>query len=240
MEAGVDFAEGNHMHSRVPEMATGDSCKWMMKAALWAAVCAVLVASGTLYGVFTTTAQLRDDLMVLRTQRDQNTAALGALKDRVENDHQAAAGLFEMQKQLSDNVFSALAKGNEGKVASLDIAKSDYVAVDYSRVVASCERVESYLDGYRITFRLGNLTTADFAGGTLHMSFGSKYPKNESDYPTWHQKVRNLDVSFVEHLAPGSWTRIPVIITPVAANDLEYFQLSLTTDRLSLFPASGK
>jgi hypothetical protein len=95
----------------------------------------------------------------------------------------------------------------------------------YLIYLASCAKIEPYLEGHKVTIEIGNPYTVTLSNisGTLG------YGKNIMD--TLRQSV---PVSTTESIAAGSWTRLTVIVNPSTPEDLRAISLSLKASTVFL------
>lgn len=94
-------------------------------------------------------------------------------------------------------------------------------------LLASCDNVEPYLEGHRVTLSVGNpyaVDLGDVAGSLL-------YGETLLDA---FKKGQSVDVSLVEVLRSGSWTRFQVIVNPSKPSQLRSVALRLTFKTVSL------
>ena len=76
------------------------------------------------------------------------------------------------------------------------------------QMFSSCENVEPYLEGHKITFKIGNPHSFSFGGISGEVTYGKGYP-----YST-------TEISFAGVLVSGAWTTLTVIISPSKPEDL--------------------
>jgi hypothetical protein len=89
------------------------------------------------------------------------------------------------------------------------------------------ENVQPYVNGQKLTLRIGNPQSATFNGFELKLSWGKVDDPN-------YMKKRKTDKQTVD-LRPGTWTRFEVPIAPATADDVQAgVTMSMTTNSLSL------
>ena len=76
------------------------------------------------------------------------------------------------------------------------------------QMFASCENVEPYLEGHKITFKIGNPHSFSFGGISGELTYGKGYP-----YST-------TEILFAGVLVSGAWTTLTVTLSPSKPEDL--------------------
>jgi hypothetical protein len=61
-----------------------------------------------------------------------------------------------------------------------------------------------------------------------------KWPEPWEKWRIWERSLKRDEVPFTEHLLPGAWTKIELILTPAKPEDLGYIELELKTDQVTL------
>ena len=98
----------------------------------------------------------------------------------------------------------------------------DCDSTDYTEIVAegsslallvACQKIESYLEGYRITLRFGNPYTFGFDGISGELAHGIDLAASFKN---------RVPFSTTSSFASGTWTDLVVTINPVAAKDVRY------------------
>lgn len=92
--------------------------------------------------------------------------------------------------------------------------------------LAACEKIEPFLEGFRLTIALGNPYSISYTSISGELGYGETFTK------TYDQK---LAFSVPQQIASGSWNRITVVIPRAAAKDVRSIRLTieLTTAQLS-------
>jgi hypothetical protein len=87
------------------------------------------------------------------------------------------------------------------------------------QMFASCENVEPYLEGHKVTLKIGNPHSFSFGGISGELTYGKGYP-----YST-------TEISFAGVLVSGAWTTLTVTISPSKPEDLRtmFATISATT-----------
>src|SRR5436190_14517820 len=72
---------------------------------------------------------------------------------------------------------------------------------------------QPYLDGYKLALNIGNPTTAQFEGITLHVTWGPKDLKGETPEER-AASYKSTTVRVNEPLLPGKWNRVEINAVP--------------------------
>jgi hypothetical protein len=98
-------------------------------------------------------------------------------------------------------------------------------------VLVVLENMEPYLDGFKITFRLGNPTSASLSGVKGKISWGAAFDVNK---PT--ENIEPLSKQFDDPtvFAPGTWTNLTISIGPATAAQARQITIEPVFDQVSL------
>jgi hypothetical protein len=90
--------------------------------------------------------------------------------------------------------------------------------------LASCTKIEPYLEGHRVTISVGNPHFFNFSNVKGTHSYGKD----------WADAIeRNVEVSMTDSIRAGSWTTVTVIINPSKPEQLRYLGLELNAQSAS-------
>lgn len=148
--------------------------------------------------------------------------------------------LAALEKKVSDlegRIVQLSIRSTKYDAAELNISRDAYQRVDDSTgtsFLVRLVRAESYLNGYKITVAIGNITTATFNGCDLTVRWGTREPKGIDEWIAWRKTVRTKDEHVTEDLNPGRWNEVEMIILPAKADELSFLELSIRTSTLSL------
>lgn len=148
-----------------------------------------------------------------------------------------------LQQEVSDlrtSLFWVQLQQDQYRTINLDLSSPrKYQRIDASTgsfLVSVIEGVP-YLEGYKLRLNIGNPSYATYAGFTLKAKWGPKYDYSAysvASYAKWEESLREKEFSFTDHLRPGVWNWVEVILADTKANELGFFQLSLEADTVSL------
>lgn len=105
-----------------------------------------------------------------------------------------------------------------------------------TNVLVTFREVVPHADGSRVTLRVGNLTSADFAGGSMLVRYGKRAPTDATGeaYAEWFNALESRAIPFTTTLAAGSWTDVSLPMPGTKPDDLGYLALSVQLNRLLL------
>lgn len=118
-----------------------------------------------------------------------------------------------------------------------DLAKTPYGAFP-----VSIEDAKPYLDGFAVTFNVGNPLGASVTGATMEINYGPDFddligPKKNLDMEEWSRRAkreRKVSHTIVEALKEGRWSRVRVVLSPAEATDLGRIELKLNISGLAM------
>lgn len=118
-----------------------------------------------------------------------------------------------------------------GRGAFIDCNTANYVQTlptdGYLPFLVNCEKIEPYLEGFKITVNLGNPHSVRFTHVTGVIGHGEK------SWDAWDKK-NQVPLNATGEIAPSSWNHIQVTINPVAAKDVRSIWLEFSPDTASL------
>ena len=137
--------------------------------------------------------------------------------------------------------------------AVLDPTSKGYAFVDTGagRLLVSCDSAIQYLDGQKVTLRVGNPFNMSFNGFKLTVRFGPRppvYPASEgvtdssgSDFASWQSSyatrekaLKQQEIPFTESLPSGAWTKIDMVLSPSKPEEIGYIDLQMAIDQVAL------
>ena len=192
--------------------------------------------------------------VVLSLAASTTNAQTAPRKTSTPSQPKAASSATDDSSQTIKELESQI-KTLEGRIAAIQILldrkqdRSDTVNLDpssrgYQRVdsdtsyfLVSVKDASPYLDGYRLTLNIGNLADADFTNVVLTIKWAKAYDwgkfTNES-YNEWKQSIHSKDISLTDLLKGGTWNVVSVDLTPSAANEMGYLELSIKSPSVLL------
>jgi hypothetical protein len=181
-----------------------------------------------------------------------NSRLADYLKSREETNAKLIEHLKEEEKKR-DSQFKLLVETVFAKALGEQFTNVDPAGSGFSRIesnngsfMVSCKRVEPYLDGFKLVLEIGNPYLVTYSDFNLKCRYGPREPEGQKDATAeqsnefqknmdeWKKSLKIKELAFTEQLLPGTWTRVEAIITPAKAEDLGYFGVQMTTNKLML------
>lgn len=164
---------------------------------------------------------------------DGLTEKVGSLEQKVKELEAANEKLF----------FDKLAAELSGPQESLLFDPQDNKGYQAARapagsVLVVLEKLEPYLDGYTVSLRFGNPTTAEYSGVKGKVKWGRLYDsKKDQDF----NKLLEKEIDLKDDLKAGSWTIVKFNIAPAKPDEVRRLIIQPTFDHLKLrtLPSNG-
>jgi hypothetical protein len=135
------------------------------------------------------------------------------------------ADLERRVKNLESRI-SSLSTRVAPTFVEVDCATRKYAELQFGTgyliIPVLCHAIEPYLEGHRVTLKVGNPYSFDFKGVTGSLYYGKTL------LDAFEKKV---ELSTTETLRSGAWTMLTVIVNPSKAEDMRslYVELSVST-----------
>jgi hypothetical protein len=102
-----------------------------------------------------------------------------------------------------------------------------------------------HLNGHKIIFDIGNLNNGTYNGFKINVRWGKRYTMGElldkypelnysNVYEKWYNDLYEREFSLMNDLLPGSWNNIELNLTPSKPDELDYVEIKLQTNVISL------
>jgi hypothetical protein len=165
-----------------------------------------------------------------------------------EYESRIAALQRDLQKQRSDfegfrQAFQSLANSGglsgRNKIVVLDPASKSYGRIDTDNgfFLVSCQDVQPYLDGYKVTLHVGNPLGVRFVGFKITAQWGPRYTvaaNDDGSWGRWRAGLKATDFSFTDTLEVGRWNEVELVLAQTTANQVGHIQVSLETNVVSM------
>lgn len=154
--------------------------------------------------------------------------ALGSLKSQVSSLSQKLSNLNFKVSILESKPYGS---------AVLDPSEKGYSRVDTDQgsFLLAVRTVSPYLDGYRVVLDVGNLQDATYDGITLDSKWGKPWKfGGRVSYTDWYKRLNEKKFVLTNTLLPGTWNRVPIVLSPAKADQLGYLEVSMKTSEVSL------
>ena len=186
-------------------------------------------------------------------------ARISSLEARVSSLETQLAAAGDEAKKLASSLGSVQvgmwSKIESESAAAVDPASKGYAIArnEYGAFPVIIEDAQPYLDGHKVKFRVGNLTSAAMTDVKLDIVYGVRDPA----FPTRDQKLseaesakafeqffatveqnkktrRRLTVDAGKDFAPASWNTVEAIISPSKPEDLGRLEVSVKITGMKL------
>lgn len=176
----------------------------------------------------------------------QQTPTSQAQVDKLEMEVESLKKQLESQQaeitEVSRRRFMDILARDQYQSATFDPAANEI----YSRVdttvgpfLMTVHAVSPNADGVKVILNLGNITTARYSGGKLHVKWATREPDQKmenysSAYTKWIGSIQEREITFTESLIPGRWNKVTVVLPGVQANKFGYLNVSMEVSQLQL------
>lgn len=96
----------------------------------------------------------------------------------------------------------------------------------------SARSVTPYLDGFKVKLRIGNLTSANFNGAKITVSWGP--PFDQKNLVEYYKNQKKKEFSVTNQFSPGAFTDLVVAITPAKPEEVKMLSVGIQLDQLAL------
>lgn len=165
-----------------------------------------------------------------------DTLELVRTKEFYKHIHETNLEFEKVKENICDStvVFNLKCKDGYSKINSDGII-----------LLVSVHNVSPYLEGYKVVFRVGNLTSANFNNPKVTVSWNKerfKFLQNYSDktkdiseiFDIWKKQSKHVNYTSVVDLKPASWNYIEVLLTPATLEEIEDVEFKIELNSTSL------
>jgi hypothetical protein len=141
---------------------------------------------------------------------------------------------LDLHTKRFDNTVQAVSAAQ----VSVDDKGYGIVRNQHGAFLVNIEKAEPYLDGHKITFRIGNMAAATFSKPKLRIEYGPRMKQDgdmTKNYDEYLGSRKNKEENTLIELAPGSYTNVAVTIAPSTAEDLRDVSVSIELDIVELY-----
>jgi hypothetical protein len=154
--------------------------------------------------------------------------------------------LEEKIDELNSDIFLLKANQQQFQIANFDPAitkKYERIDTTSGTFLVYLQDVSPHLDGVKIVLKIGNIQYASYKDVKLKVNYSKRYPKydkNESledrknKLELFTKSKRVKEEVFITTIKPSTWNSVPVFLPDIKTTDFGSFDLSMTTDIVSL------
>ena len=164
----------------------------------------------------------------------QLEAKVAALEEYMED---LAPRLNNFSKDLYDTVDQRM-RFSSDKVVVLNPISKKFAKIETNAgdFLIAVENMSKIRNGYRLTFRIGNPSTATFSNIKLRLLWGRRWdPKNvRPTYEDWRKSLVGAEFTFNGTLTPNAWTQVSVDATPANIRQFDHLECEMTIGSVEL------
>ena len=152
-----------------------------------------------------------------------------------------------LQKKVEElesrvNLAYLLLKDKQDRTDSvtLDLTEPTYQRLDTDNgfFLISSEQATPYLNGYKVTLKIGNPLSVSFSGFKATVKWGKTYDYKQytsESYDAWQKALQEKQISFADVLERGTWNKVELVLAPATAEQLGYVNVSLSTNTVRMY-----
>jgi hypothetical protein len=142
--------------------------------------------------------------------------------------------LDKIEKDTSRLRFDLDAEKSRYGSLVIDPSSKGYQRLDTSTgtFLVSLKDVQPYADGFKLKLTIGNPSYAQYNGFVLDVTWNKSFEKFTTE--DWGHAQHEKTFNYTEKLMPGSWNTISLILSPAQKEELEFIEISMTTDQVML------
>jgi hypothetical protein len=122
--------------------------------------------------------------------------------------------------------------------AVVDPTTKSYSAINTraGTLLVSVDKVEPYLDGFKIYLQIGNPMAVIYNGCELKVKYAKEF--NEQDgwdkYEDWKKTVKEKQFQVTNQLLPGQWNNVDIVIASVKPDEMKHLEVFIETNNVVL------
>ncbi|MDB5800070.1 MAG: hypothetical protein JWL63_1009 [Rhodocyclales bacterium] len=130
--------------------------------------------------------------------------------------------LMQLESLMKDDAATVSTEENTYGVAKTNFGQFPVIA----------RNLTPYLDGYKAKIGVGNLSTAQFNGAKMTVSWGPPYDENKPNEYASQRKSKQFDLTTV--FLPGNYGYAEVVLTPATAAEVKSLSIQVIFNSISL------
>lgn len=154
------------------------------------------------------------------------------------------ASLKEENKELREKIASLEISNyvNENLLSTIDqrpasVSDGDGYGIGrtpHGPVAIVIDKVQPYLDGYKVTLRIGNMAAASMNGGEFEVEWGLRYGTKNVTASQVYASKKKKTFSSTSQFPSGAYTLVDVILTPATPDEVKTLSVSTKWNIISL------
>lgn len=145
--------------------------------------------------------------------------------------------LSEQLKAIRREIMELRSACNEYQQAEFNPTEAEgFSRLDSSvgTFLVSLGQIDPYLDGVKVSLRIGNLSSAVYKGFRLKIKWGMSREKYVGNVFDWLWSLNSRELRFTETLHAGRWNLIDFVLPNTNSKELGHISISIETDSVSL------
>jgi hypothetical protein len=103
-----------------------------------------------------------------------------------------------------------------------------FVATELGQLMAACEDLKPFGDGYKLTLRVGNPHQVLLNGLSIKVRYHPKWGSTPFE-------IREVSTNVTDRLLPGTWSRITLVLSPARAEDTGMIWVTIAVNQVTLY-----
>lgn len=161
--------------------------------------------------------------------------------------------MFDMQYKISSMKLDLLTKVEHEEAAVVDPVSKGYSVArnEFGAFPVIVEDAQPFLDGHKVRFRIGNLTSATMTDVSLILTYGVRDPEFPSTSMSEQERSKAIEkyldaieenkkgrktitVDSIQDLAAAGWSHVEVVISPSTPEELGKIEVRIRVKGLRL------
>lgn len=143
----------------------------------------------------------------------------------------------KLQTNLLKLQFRVDALESGGALVSTEEQGYGIAKTNFGAFTISANAVTPYLDGFKVKLRIGNLTSANFNGAKIAVSWGGAkdiFEQIVNDVEGGSKNRKKKEVSVTNQFPSGAFTDLEVVLTPAKPEEIKTLWVGIQLDQLAL------
>lgn len=176
---------------------------------------------------------VQDHLAKAKLEQDKAIAALQVKISEFETENtelKKRVNLLEWSSEVATSMINAV---DQRAATVTDEGKYGIARTPHGPVIVSVEKIQPYLDGYRVSLSIGNMTTASMNGAEIEVEWGLQYGGGVTyQQATASKKTKTFSQTGL--FAAGAYTLVDVALTPAKPEEVKQLRVSPKWNIVSL------
>lgn len=175
--------------------------------------------------------------VVQRQQKSDQNASVARLQSLIDSQSEDLVTLKAAVEDLKNKTSLHDAQLEAVDEADAIVSEGGNYGIAKTRqgiFLVSIEKLEPYLDGYKATLHIGNISTLTMLGGDFVVKWGLPWnTPNKKLTDIWASR-KSKKFTFAQNFPVGSYTAIEVALTPAKPEEVKTLNVAISWNRVSL------